>query len=158
MIYSNACSYAIRALTQLSMIRPDGYVLLDDLCAGNDLPRHFVAKIFQDLVRKGLLLSAKGRGGGFALARPAEQITLYEIVAVIDGVTQFDECIVGMAQCHDEAPCPQHDAFKGIRQHVKGFLQTTTLSRMSSTLTRKLELVGQEIPTPSSKSKPIASR
>lgn len=158
MIYSKACAYAILALTQLSMIRPDGYVLLEDLCAGQDLPRHFVAKIFQDLVRKGLLRSAKGRGGGFALARPAEQITLYEIVAMIDGVSQFDECIVGMAQCNDETPCPQHDAFKPIRQHIKEFLQTTTLARMSSTLTRKLELIGQELPAPTSKSKPVASR
>ena len=43
MIYSNACAYAIRAMTRLAMMRPDGYVLLDELCEGSDLPQHFVA-------------------------------------------------------------------------------------------------------------------
>lgn len=75
MIYSNACAYAIHAMARLASLRPDGYVLLDELCADSDLPRHFVAKIFQDLVRQGLLKSAKGRGGGFALARKARKIT-----------------------------------------------------------------------------------
>ena len=153
MIYSNACGYAIQALTQLAMMRPDGYVLLDDLCKGNDLPRHFVAKIFQDLVRKGLLVSAKGRGGGFALSKPPAKISLYEIVSIIDGVNQFDQCVVGMERCNDDQPCPQHDEFKIIRAHIKQFFQNTTLEEMSRTLHRKLELISRKIPQPSTRSK-----
>ena len=155
MIYSNACAYAIRAMTRLALMRPDGYVLLDDLCANNDLPRHFVAKIFQDLVRRGLLLSAKGRGGGFALARSPDDISLYDIVVVIDGADQFDSCVVGMAQCDDDQPCPQHDEFKAIRGRIKKFLVETTLSRMSKTLERKLQLTGQDVNKPTTKSKPL---
>lgn len=155
MIYSNACAYAIRAIARLAMLRPDGYLLLDELCEGTDLPRHFVAKIFQDLVRKGLLTSAKGRGGGFALARKPSEITLYDIVEVIDGVEQFDQCVVGMTRCNDEQPCPQHDQWKTIRTQIKKFLTTTTLERMSKTLEKKLELTGTPIPEPKSKSKPL---
>ena len=44
MIYSNACSYAIQAMTRLALVRPDGYVLLDELCEGTDLPRHLDRK------------------------------------------------------------------------------------------------------------------
>ena len=69
MIYSNACAYAIRAMARLALLRPEGYILLDELCDNSDLPRHFVAKIFQELVRRGLLISAKGRRGGFAQDR-----------------------------------------------------------------------------------------
>ncbi len=155
MIYSNACSYAIRAMSRLALLRPDGYVLLDELCAGTDLPRHFVAKIFQELVRKNLLISAKGRGGGFALARKPSQITLYDIVAVVDGGEQFDHCVVGMAKCNDEQPCPQHDQWKTIRTAIKKFLVTTTLERMSSTLEKKLDMLGTPIAAPKSKSKPL---
>ncbi len=158
MIFSSACAYAIRAMTQLALVRPNGYVLLDELCEGNELPRHFVAKIFQDLVRQGLLVSAKGRGGGFALARPPEQITLYDVVAVIDGVEQFDQCVVGIAQCSDKAPCPQHDQFKNVRESIKKLLKETTLTRLSNTLGRKLELIGRDIPKPASKSKPLETR
>jgi Rrf2 family protein len=160
-IYSNACAYAIRALSRLAMIRPDGYVLLDELCQGADLPRHFVAKIFQDLVRHGLLTSAKGRGGGFALARPAAEITLYDIVGAVDGVGPLDHCVVGMARCDDEQPCPQHDQWKAIRTQLRRYLQDTTLEKMARTLERKLELIGAEVPGPKSPSKlvkPEASR
>lgn len=155
MIYSNACAYAIRALSRLAMLRPDGYVLLDELCHGTDLPRHFVAKIFQDLVRQGLLASAKGRGGGFALARKPDKITLLDIVSVVDGVEHLDNCVVGMARCDDKQPCPQHDQWKAIRQHLRQFLEQTTLATMSKTLSRKLQLLGKPVPTLSSKPKPV---
>jgi len=155
MIYSNACAYAIRAMTRLAMVRPDGYVLLDELCEGNDLPRHFVAKIFQDLVRKGLLLSAKGRGGGFALARPADQISLFDIVTVIDGAEQFEQCVVGFATCNDQQPCPQHDQWKHIRESIETYLKQTTLAEMAQTLDKKLRTLGVAVEEPRSRSKPL---
>lgn len=158
MIYSNACAYAIRAMARLAMVRPEGYVLLDELCAGSDLPRHFVAKIFQELVRKGLLTSAKGRGGGFALARKPSKITLWDIVAVIDGVERLDQCVVGMEKCNDQQPCPQHDQWVSIRTHLSDFLRETTLERMAGTLQTKLELIGKGLPELKSKSKPVKMR
>lgn len=158
MIYSNACAYAIRAMARLAMLRPDGYVLLDELCEGSDLPRHFVAKIFQELVRKGLLTSAKGRGGGFALARKPGRITLYDIVAIIDGVERLDQCVVGMEKCNDQQPCPQHDQWVAIRQTLATFLRETTLERMALTLNTKLELLGKGKPQLKSKSKPVRKR
>jgi Rrf2 family protein len=155
MIYSNACRYAIRAMSRLAMLRPDGYVLLDELCEGTDLPRHFVAKIFQDLVRKGLLVSAKGRGGGFALARPPENITLLEIVAIVDGAEEVDACVVGMSKCDDEQPCPQHDQWAPIRAKLKEFLTETTLAGMAKSLQDKLNQLAQPVPELKSVSKPV---
>lgn len=155
MIYSNACAYAIRALTRLAALRPDGYALLDELCDESDLPRHFVAKIFQDLVRKGLLVSAKGRGGGFALARSPEKISLYDIVAAVDGTEQLEACVVGFAKCDDKQPCPQHEQWKPIRQQLRGYLQKTTLANMGEALGRKLETLGRPLPVLESKSKPV---
>lgn len=143
-------------MTRLAMLRPDGYVLLDELCEGTDLPRHFVAKIFQDLVRKGLLTSAKGRGGGFALASPPSQITLYDIVGHVDGVESLDACVVGMSKCSDDQPCPQHDQWSPIRDELKKFLLSTTLEMMAATLDKKMDLLGQPKPVLQSKSKPLA--
>lgn len=144
MIYSSACAHAIRALSQLAMVSPEGYVLLDDLCQQGDLPRHFVAKVFQSLVRGGILESARGRGGGFALARPAREIALWDIVAVVDGVDEVDKCVVGIARCDDRQPCPQHDQWKPIRSQIKRYLKETTLAQMSRALEKKLERIGGE--------------
>ncbi len=61
MMYSTTCSYAIRALCRLALIDPAGYVRIQEVCEGSALPSYFVAKIFRDLVRAGILKSAKGR-------------------------------------------------------------------------------------------------
>lgn len=157
MLFSNACAYAIRALSRLAVIRPDGYVLLDEVCEGSTLPRHFVAKIFQDLVRRGLLISAKGRGGGFALSREPSKITLFDIVAVMDGVEQLDQCVVGMAKCDDKQPCPQHDQWRQLREQLRDYLVDTSLEDMAKALEDKLVQAGQKPPKRKGKlSKPVA--
>ena len=120
------------------MIGPDRNVLIDEICDGTDLPKHFVAKILQQLVRDGLLTSTKGRGGGFALARTPEKITLFEIVAAVDGDQQFDQCAVGLAKCDDDQPCPMHDKWSKVRDRIEKLLRTTTLKQMSETLAQKL--------------------
>jgi len=146
MIYSTTCSYAIRAMCRLAVIRPEGYVRIQEVCQGSDLPAYFIAKIFRDLVRAGLLTSAKGRGGGFALAKPMQQIKLYDIVEAIDGVKHYHQCVVGLSECNDKQPCPQHEAFKPIRQRILGYLNNTTLSEMSEALAQKLEQIGMALP------------
>jgi Rrf2 family protein len=136
MLFSTTTQYAIRGLTELAArMRPfhgpaRASVMLDQLVAGTDLPREFLAKVFQQLVRAGILTSSKGRGGGFALARATHEISLLQIIAAIDGPGDCDLCVVGLAQCNDALPCPQHDLFKPIRQRLKDYLQTTTLADM----------------------------
>ena len=155
MIYSNACGYAIRAVVRLASLRPQGYVLLDELCEGTDLPRHFVAKIFQKLVREGVLLSAKGRGGGFALAKPANEMRLYDIVEVVDGAEHFDRCVVGIEKCSDTQSCPLHDQWKPLRQQIKSFLMETTVDQMSDSLLTKYEQLGKPLPDLQTQGKPV---
>ena len=106
-------------------------------------------------VRHGLLASAKGRGGGFALAMRPGNITLYDIVEAIDGVSILTRCAVGMAGCDDDQPCPHHDEWAAVREHIRRFLEETTLEQMALTLEKKLEQLGQTKPKPRSKSKPV---
>jgi Rrf2 family protein len=137
MIFSSSTEYAIRGLSELAGRAVGGCVMLDELVAGTDLPRDFLAKIFQKLVHAEILRSAKGRGGGFMLARPAHEITLMQIVEAIDGAQVFDRCVVGLERCNDQMPCPQHDLYKPIRQRLKDYLNTTTLADLASSLRAK---------------------
>src|SRR6266480_5169853 len=100
MIFSTTTEYAIRGLSELAARNTGGPILLDDLVAGTDLPRDFLAKIFQKLVRAGILRSAKGRGGGFALAKPQHEVALIDIVEAVEGPQLLDACVVGLEKCN----------------------------------------------------------
>jgi len=137
MIFSGSTEYAIRGLAELAGRAPKRKMLLDDLVRGTDLPRDFLAKVFQKLVKGGLLNSVKGRGGGFSLARAPHEITLMQVLEVMEGPQCYDHCVVGLDVCSDTQPCPQHDLYKPIRQRLKQYLSTTTLADMAASLHSK---------------------
>ena len=137
MIFTSATEYAIRGLAELASRSSGTNMLLDQLVVGTDLPRDFMAKIFQKLVRGGILVSAKGRGGGFALARPGHDITLMQVVEAMEGPQLLDRCVVGLERCNDHMPCPQHDLYKPIRQRLKDYLNTTSIADLASSLKAK---------------------
>lgn len=137
MIFSTTTEYAIRGLSEFAGRAPDQMMMLDDLVAGTDLPNDFLRKVFQKLVKGDVLTSSRGRKGGFRLARPPEKITLMQIVEAIDGPQPLDGCVVGLAACHDQMPCGQHDLYKPIRNRLKEYLSTTTLADMAASLKTK---------------------
>jgi Rrf2 family protein len=143
MIFSSTTEYAIRGMAELAVRNPEGRVLLDELVTGTTLPRDFMAKIFQRLAKSGLLRSAKGRGGGFSLARPAHRITLANIVEAIEGPQVFDRCVVGLERCNDQVRCPQHDLYKPLRQRWQDYLKTTTVADLASSLKAKMSQKGE---------------
>ncbi|MGH9794828.1 MAG: RrF2 family transcriptional regulator [Candidatus Acidiferrales bacterium] len=136
MLYSKPCEYAIRALVHIarnSLEAAGG----DAIARAEDIPKPILGKVLQDLVRKGLLASRRGPGGGFQLARRADLITLRDIVAAVDGLDHFLRCSAGLPQCNDDSPCPVHDQWKPIRTNLMEFFETTTLDRMAETVHRK---------------------
>jgi Rrf2 family iron-sulfur cluster assembly transcriptional regulator len=138
MIFSTPTEYAIRGLSEMAIRGEEQRIMLDELVAGTNLPRDFMAKVFQRLVHAGLLRSSKGRGGGFTLARPAHQITMMQIVEATEGLLLVDRCVVGLEKCNDHMPCPQHDLYKPIRERLKHYMNTTTLADLAASLKAKL--------------------
>ncbi len=128
MIFTKPTEYAIRGLAELAR-RGDGHSIhLKKLFAGTDLPRGFMAKIFQRLVHADILFSAKGRDGGFELARPASQITIRSIIEAIDPPRRLEGCVLGMGRCRGETPCVLHTSYKPVDDALKQWLEKTTLA------------------------------
>ncbi len=135
MIYSNACEYAIRALTHLALHPQEK--LCKQIAASEGVPPYFLSKILHVLVRAGLLESTPGPNGGFTLARIPEEIALYEIKAVIDGDQDLYECAAGLEQCSDESPCPLHESWKPLRLQIQQYLRATTLADLAVAVLNK---------------------
>ena len=142
MIHSSACEYAIRAMTYVAGHEPGKRLLARDISEHEKIPGPFLGKIFQTLVRAGLLKSSKGPGGGFALAKDASAISLYDIYRAIDGTTYLDACAVGLARCSDEMPCPLHERWKPIREKIRTYLEATSLADMAAATRKKRALMG----------------
>lgn len=139
MIYSSACEYAIRAATYLASRHDDDVLVkLKDISEAEDIPAPFLSSILQRLVTVGLLRSARGPTGGYALTRPPSEVTLMDIKSAVDGTTELDECAVGLGPCNDEMPCPLHDSWKPIRQQIRAYLKQTTLAQMSDAMASKV--------------------
>jgi Rrf2 family iron-sulfur cluster assembly transcriptional regulator len=140
MIYSKPCEYAIRALAFLARFPTDGAAQGKEIAEAEGLRAPVLGKVLQELVRKGLLKSRRGPGGGFQLARNPQLITLRDVVAAIDGLDQFLECAVGLERCSDESPCPLHDTWKDLRTQMMNYLEATTLSEMAAAVARKKQV------------------
>ena len=102
------------------MFEEGKYAMVKNIARESDIPTHFLAKILQQLARKGFLRSSKGPTGGFTLRRPADEINLLELVDAIDGLSEYQRCPAGMAECNDEAQCGMHEAWKELRSRIHG--------------------------------------
>ena len=125
---SKTTEYALRAVVYVAMSDAQGVkVGIKEIAKELELPAHFMGKILQDLVRKGVITSVKGPGGGFFLHRPASDINLLEVVQVIDGLEAFRRCGMGMKQCSDTHPCPLHNDIKAYRDQLLKVFSTRTI-------------------------------
>jgi Rrf2 family transcriptional regulator, iron-sulfur cluster assembly transcription factor len=142
MIFSRPCEYAIRALTHMAA-SPTEISSAMEIAKAEDIALPVLSKVLQELVRKGLLESRRGPGGGFQLSRRPELITLRDIVAAIDGLDHFMDCVAGLKVCSEEAPCPLHKTWTGVRTQILSTLETTTLAEMSQVAQKKEDLLRQ---------------
>ena len=82
---SRTVSYAVRATLQLAQSDPSTPVPCSKLASEGDMPERFLLQILRMLVTHGILRSTRGVDGGYALTKPADQISLLEVIEAIDG-------------------------------------------------------------------------
>src|SRR4026208_1061980 len=85
MKFSRTVSYAVQAVLQLSQLDPHTPVPCSRLASEGKMPERFLLQILRNLVTHGILRSARGVDGGYALLRPPEEITLLDLVEAIEG-------------------------------------------------------------------------
>lgn len=134
-IFSKTCEYAIRAVFFIAQQSSAGIRIgIKDIAQGIDSPELYLAKILQDLSRKGLIASAKGPNGGFYLTAEMLSQPLIEVVKAVDGDGLFLGCGLGLKQCSEKNPCPLHHQFKSIRNQIATMLSETSVGKFNEEL------------------------
>jgi Rrf2 family transcriptional regulator, iron-sulfur cluster assembly transcription factor len=126
-IFSKKCEYALQAVLFLSTKERYEVVPVDEIAGKLAIPKEFVSKILQSLTESGIILSKKGKSGGFALAKDPARIRLIDIVTAIDGLSMFNSCVLGFPNCNPDNPCPLHEKWGELRTKAYGMLTDETL-------------------------------
>lgn len=143
-MFSKTCEYAIRAMIYIAQKSNDGNrVGIKEIAQGIDSPEYFIAKILQDLGKKGLVQSAKGPNGGFYHDERTLTCSLADIVREVDGNKIFSGCGLGLRECSENHPCPIHHQFKKIRNEMKLMLENSKVGELSEELENSLAFLRQ---------------
>ena len=124
--------YAIRGIVYLAGKPIDKVCLLSDIATAVDVPPTFLAKIFQQFSKIGLVKSFRGTGGGFLLGRPPENITLLEVVEAVEGPIVPNRCVAAPNDCERSGFCNVHPVWKRVQEEVRSALAGVTLKELTN--------------------------
>ncbi len=132
--------YAVTAMLDVAMHTQNGPVSLAEVARRQKLSLSYLEQLFSRLRRQGLVKSSRGPGGGYALSREPEGISVAEIVVAVDEPVDVTRC-GGKANCNSNSRCLTHDLWTDLSQQVYDFLSTRSLADV---LVRHREQVRQE--------------
>lgn len=128
---SRTAKYALRAVVYLATEAEEGPVPVDVVAETLDVPRNYLSKTLHRLAKVGVLDSTRGPHGGFRLARPADRLTLEDVVTPFDEDEMRRQCLLGRERCTDEDPCPAHDRWKRLGEETAAFFRETTVADLA---------------------------
>lgn len=132
MLYRRSSQLALQAALLLARDGERGWHRVRELAADLDVPATYLAKVLQGLARVGLLETARGPGGGVRLARPAREISLWDVLSALEPAREFEECFFGLKRCNDLHPCALHEIWVPLRSGFLEALQTRSLWEVAS--------------------------
>jgi Rrf2 family transcriptional regulator, iron-sulfur cluster assembly transcription factor len=125
---TRAGEYGVLGLMNLARRSPGQMAMIDDVSRIERIPKSFLAKIFQDLAKAGLVHSVRGAGGGFVLVKDPAEISVLEVIEAIEGKIVFQRCKQLKPECEHTDGCALCGLFEQAQEGVKDVLLRTTLT------------------------------
>jgi Rrf2 family protein len=125
---SRTVAYAVRATLQLAQLESEGPVPCSKLASEGKMPERFLLQILRNLVTHGILRSTRGVDGGYALVKPANQISLLEVIEAIEG--PYDSSHEVGEGLPDESQAMLRDALNQVTSTTRNQLEAIKLSQL----------------------------
>lgn len=148
MFYSKRCKHALRALVYLATLGDGRVATAQEISERENLPRPSLAGVLNELARTGLVMSYKGPRGGFALAFDPQHITLYDVVARMDGPLDFDQCLTRLQQCDGAGTCLLPEGCKAVRASIRNYLMRNNVYSLRVALEQSQALLAEAASLP----------
>jgi len=127
-MFSQTAEYAFRAMVHLAEHEQQTHIT-QAIAVATKVPPGYLAKVLQALRRAGLVSGSRGLHGGFRLARPANSITLYEVLRAVDPIKRIKRCPLDLPG-HGANLCPLHRRLDDALGMVEKTFKETTVANM----------------------------
>jgi Rrf2 family protein len=124
--------YAARLVIHLACLAPGTVVAIGEIARHRLLPVPFVRRLVARLVRGGILASVRGAAGGVRLARPAAEISLLDLVNIMEGGITLNDCVDNPKSCPLGVRCPVQEAWAEATQLLEGHLASIRFDALAT--------------------------
>lgn len=126
---SKSSEYAIRCLVYIAR-SPEMVCSVKTLSTALGIPYKFLGRIMSQLAAAEIVTATRGKHGGYSFTRPLERLSLAEVIEAVEGLADYDRCILGFESCDDDNPCPLHDQWKTHKEGIFTMIHTVSLAEL----------------------------
>jgi Rrf2 family protein len=127
---STKCRYGARAIVEIARNDHNGPVKRKDIVKNQEISDSYLENILITLKNGGIINAIRGANGGYMLRRPASEITLLEIVNVLEGSLAPVECIDTPSVCHRTDNCSTRGVWKNLKEAKEDVLRNVTVQKL----------------------------
>ena len=110
--------YGLRCLADLAEAEAGQLISVHELAQREEIPEDLLHKVMQQLSAQGIVQAHRGRSGGFRLARPVEEITVLEVIEILQGKLSINRCFVGPNRCRRQEVCSLRNKLKTVQNEM----------------------------------------
>ncbi|MEO8976081.1 MAG: Fe-S cluster assembly transcription factor [Casimicrobiaceae bacterium] len=121
--------FAVTAMLDVALHASGSPITLAAIAGRQRISLSYLEQLFGKLRRNGLVNSVRGPGGGYQLAKPAQQMTVADIIRAVDEPIDATQC-GGRENCLDDRRCMTHELWAGLNAHIFVFLRGVTLAEL----------------------------
>jgi len=128
---SKSSQYAIRILAYMADHQDSPMMNATQLSQTMSIPYKFLTKIMTELVKAGLIVSVRGREGGYTFAKPPSEIIVNEILEIFHDSIEDEECVLGIGFCNGMCKCALHDQWMEPKILLQKMFRESTLEKIA---------------------------
>jgi len=128
---SKSSQYAIRILAYMADHKDAKLLNATDLSETLNIPYKFLTKIMTELVKANLIISIRGRDGGYSFSKPPSEIIVSEILDVFHDAIKDEQCVLGIGFCNSVCKCALHDQWMEPKRLMQKMFQESTLEKIA---------------------------
>ena len=134
MLISTKGRYALRVLVDMAEHQTDAYIPLKEIAGRQEISEKYLESIVKELVRRGIVSGVRGKGGGYRLCAPPEQINLGDVLSCMEGSLSPVACLEqGASPCARASECRTLEFWRGLDDAIRSYTAGYTVADLMRT-------------------------